>query len=65
MIDIILYKNPYLHYALQNKGWGLYKQGKREESLNTLKQSWDLLPIYNHDIYLHIQEVERALARQN
>jgi len=50
---------------LQDKGWGLYKQGKLEELLNTLKQSWDLLPTYNHDIHLHIQEVKQALASQN
>jgi len=65
LIDLILDKNPDLPDALQDKGWGLYKQGKLEESLNTLKQSWDLLPTYNHDIHLHIQEVEQALASQN
>lgn len=50
---------------LATKGWGLYKQGQLEESLAILKESWDLRPSYNHDHYLHIQEVEKTLANQN
>jgi len=51
-------------YVLDTKGWGLYKQGKVEEALQILKRSWDLMPIYDHDQYLHILEVEQALASQ-
>jgi tetratricopeptide (TPR) repeat protein len=48
---------------IDTKGWGLYKQGKYEESVKLLKKSWDLSPsldwIY---IYLHLQEVKKAIA---
>jgi len=52
-------------YYLDAKGWGLYKQGHYEEALNILKEAWDLRPIYNHEHFLHIQEVEQALANKN
>jgi len=51
--------------ALDTYGWGLYKQGKLKESLNILKRSWDLRPIYNHRVYQHIQEVEQAFTGLN
>ena len=44
------------------KGWGCYKQGKFEEALDILKESWETRPTYIHDHYLHIQEVENALT---
>ena len=52
-------------YYLDTRGWGLYKQGRYEEALKVLTDAWDLRPIYDHDGYLHIQEVEKALAGQN
>jgi TolB-like protein/Tfp pilus assembly protein PilF len=53
------------HWAtLDAKGWGLYKLGKHEESLRLLKDAWELKPVYSHNGYLHIQEVEKALANQ-
>lgn len=60
--------NPDDWSALDTYGWGLYKQGSLDESLGILKDSWNHSPAYNHyshEIYLHIQEVERALAAQN
>jgi tetratricopeptide (TPR) repeat protein len=47
---------------LDTKGYGLYKQGKYNEALELLEKSWKLKPIYNRDIYLHLQEVRKAIA---
>jgi tetratricopeptide (TPR) repeat protein len=52
-------------YYLDTKGWGLYKQGRYEEALKLLNDSWDLRPSYKHEGYQHIQEVEKTLASQN
>jgi tetratricopeptide (TPR) repeat protein len=49
---------------IQSKGWGLYKQGKYEDSLELLEKSWDLKYFYNHELYLNIQEVKQAIAKQ-
>ncbi|MEN8122870.1 MAG: hypothetical protein ABFS35_21200, partial [Bacteroidota bacterium] len=48
-------------YYLDTKGWGLYKQGKYEEALKILNDSWELRPYYDHEGFQHIQEVEKAL----
>ena len=52
-------------YYLDTKGWGLHKQGKDNEALELLNKAWDLSQFYDHDQFLHIQEVEQALASQN
>jgi len=57
--------NPDNWVALDTYGWGLYKQGKPEESLRILKKSWDLRPVHNQTLYEHLQEVEQALASQD
>jgi tetratricopeptide (TPR) repeat protein len=49
---------------LHTKGWGLYKLGKYEEALELLVKSDSLKPIYNHALYLHIQEVKTAIANK-
>ncbi len=46
------------------KGWGLYKEGKYPEALELLEKSDSLKPIYNHDIYLHLEAAKKALASQ-
>jgi tetratricopeptide (TPR) repeat protein len=50
---------------IDTKGWGLFKQGKYEEALKLLEKSWDLSPsldwIY---IYIHLQEVKKAIASE-
>ena len=51
--------------SLDAKGWALYKQGKYEEALTLLKDSWDLKPAYSHTGYLHIREIEQAIANQS
>ena len=52
-------------YYLDTRGWGLYKQGRVEEALKVLKDAWEIRPIYDHEGYLHLQEVEKALTSQN
>ena len=67
-IDLIqkaLELKPDNWYYLDTKGWGLYKQGRYEEALKVFKDSWDLRPAYDYEGFLHIQEVEQALANQN
>ena len=51
--------------SLDTKGWALYKQGKYDEALSFLKEAWEHKTVYSHSVYLHIQEVEKALAYQN
>ncbi|TFH39039.1 MAG: tetratricopeptide repeat protein [Bacteroidia bacterium] len=62
--DYILDSFPDYWPSLDAKGWGLYKQGRYEEALKLLKDSWDLKPAYSHTGYLHIKEVEQMLASQ-
>lgn len=64
LINKALEINPTDYLNLDARGWGLYKQGKLEESLATLKEAWEQKPIYDHDIFIHIQEVEKAITRQ-
>ena len=65
LIQRALESRPDNWYYLDTRGWGLYKQGRYEEALKVLTDAWDLRPIYDHDGYLHIQEVEKAVAGQN
>ena len=51
-------------YLLDCKGWGLYKQGKYEKALKILEEGWDLRVYYQHPIYLHLEEVKKAVANQ-
>ena len=62
LLDKALELQPDNWYFLDSKGWGLYKQGKVEEAFKILKGAWDHKPFYLHESYLHIQEVERAVA---
>jgi tetratricopeptide (TPR) repeat protein len=61
----ILQQYPEHWPSIDAKGWALYKLGRSEEALNLLKDSWDLRFAYSHNGYLHIQEVEKAVTRQN
>jgi tetratricopeptide (TPR) repeat protein len=52
---------------LHTKGWGLYKQGKYQETLDILQKSWDLrrqYSVYDHEAYLHLEEAKKAFASQ-
>ena len=64
LIQKALELRPDNWYYLDTKGWGLYRQGWYEEALKVLTDAWDLRPSYNHEGYQHIQEVNKALAKQ-
>jgi len=50
---------------LDTKGWGLYKQGKYEESLEVFRNCIDLTPPLSGYIhYVHLEEVKKAVASQ-
>lgn len=63
LVQEVLDYAPNYWPALDTKGWGLYKQGKYEEALKLLKDSWPLKPAYSHTGFLHIQQVEAALEK--
>ena len=64
LIDKVLKSKPEDYLYLNTKGWGLYKLGKYKESLELLEKAWALKPIYQHDIYLHLEEVKKTIANQ-
>jgi Tfp pilus assembly protein PilF len=62
---IKLAPNKYDYYSyLDTKGWGLYKQGKYQESLEILQRTWDEAPYKLYDIKSHLEEVKKAIAGQ-
>jgi len=65
LIDHALEIDPANYSYLDTKGWGLYKQGKYNEALKILQKAWELRPVYDHDVYMHIQEAEQTLASQD
>ena len=69
LIDRAFDSNPTNEGLLTNlyhaKGWGLHKQGNDLEALVHLKKGWDLRQFYDREHYLHIHEVEQALASKN
>ena len=55
LADKALELSPENHDCLHTKGWGLYKQGRYQEALETLQKSWDIRreqAIYDHEAYL-------------
>jgi len=51
-------------YYADCKGWGLFKQGRYEEALRLLERSWELKPVYDHEVYLHLEAAKKAVAGQ-
>jgi tetratricopeptide (TPR) repeat protein len=47
------------------KGLGLYKQERMEEASEILHEAWDSRPLYNHEHYQLMKEVEKTMALQN
>lgn len=64
MIDKALELMPsYDWYFLDYKGWGLYKKGSYNDALQVLEKSWAIQPYYNHEKYMHLQEVRKAAQK--
>ena len=67
LVEKALESRPDYYIYLYTKGWGLYKQGKYQEALEILQKSWDLrrkIAVYDHEAFLHLQEVKKAVTRQ-
>lgn len=62
LIEKALTLSPDNYQYLDTKGWGLYKQGKFKEALELLEKSWEIKPVYDHGIYLHLEEARKAVA---
>lgn len=62
LTDNALEMDPDNHSYLDTKGWGLYKLGKYKEALELLERSWELKPVYDHEIFLHLEATRKALA---
>jgi tetratricopeptide (TPR) repeat protein len=67
LADKALELSPENYNCLESKGWGLYKQGKYPEALETLQKSWDLRrvqAVYDHGAFLRLEAAKQALASQ-
>ena len=64
LIDKALKIRPNSYIYLENKGLGLYKQGKYNEAVEVLEKSWKLRPVYYHSSYLLLEKVKKAAAGQ-
>jgi AraC-like DNA-binding protein/tetratricopeptide (TPR) repeat protein len=65
LIDKALTLTPDDYNYLCTKGLGLYKQGKYKKALDIQQKSWDLRKrnaYYDHDAFLHLEEVKKAVA---
>jgi len=67
LADKALKLSPEDYDCLHTKGWGLYKQGRYQEALETLQKSWDIrreLAIYDHEAFLHLEAAKKAVAEK-
>jgi TolB-like protein/tetratricopeptide (TPR) repeat protein len=64
LADKTLNLNPEAYNYLNTKGWGLYKQGRYEEAMKLLEKSWELKPIYDHEVFLHLEAAKKAVEGQ-
>jgi tetratricopeptide (TPR) repeat protein len=62
LIDRALALSPDSYYILDSKGWGLYKKGKYKEALEFMQKSWDLRPVYDRELFLHLEAAKKAVA---
>ena len=68
LVEKALELSPDHYEYLDTKGWGLYKQGKYQETLDILQKSWDLRmenAIYAHQAFLHLEVAKKAVANLN
>jgi Tfp pilus assembly protein PilF len=64
LIDKALNLSPDDYLMIDTKGWGFYKQGRYKEALEILERSWELKPVYEHEVYLHLEAAKKAVAGQ-
>jgi AraC-like DNA-binding protein/tetratricopeptide (TPR) repeat protein len=66
LIENALRINPKADYTyLDTKAWGLYKLGRNREALALLEKCDSLKPAPDYDLFLHLQEVRKAVALEN
>jgi tetratricopeptide (TPR) repeat protein len=63
LVQEALELRPEYYNYQQTNGWGQYKSGNYMEALDLLKKSWEARPVYEHEHYLLIQEVEQAIVK--
>ncbi len=60
--------SPENYTSLHRKGWALYQLGRYREALEFMQKSWDIrlntAAPYNHEMYLHLEAVKKAVANQ-
>jgi tetratricopeptide (TPR) repeat protein len=64
LVDKALEISPDNYEFLDTKGWGLYKQGKYQEALDLFQKSDSLKPVYNHQLFLHLEAARKAVTGQ-
>ncbi|MCU0363337.1 MAG: tetratricopeptide repeat protein [Bacteroidales bacterium] len=68
LVDRALRLKPDDNLFLDTKGWGLYKKGKYQEAYEAVQKSWDLSRqrfVYNHGVYLRLEEIKKAVASRD
>jgi tetratricopeptide (TPR) repeat protein len=66
LVKASLALRPDNYNFLHTKGWGLFKINQYEEALETLQKSWDLRmknATYNHEAFIHLEEVRKFVAK--
>jgi tetratricopeptide (TPR) repeat protein len=63
-IDKALKLSPDNYLIIDTKGWGLYKQRRYKEALDLLEKAWKLKPVYDYEVYLHLEAAKKAVANQ-
>jgi TolB-like protein/Tfp pilus assembly protein PilF len=65
LVERALKLKPDNYSFLDCKGWGLYKEGRYQEALDILQKSWELQwGGYDHEVFLHLEKVKKAVAAQ-
>ncbi|MBS0011782.1 MAG: hypothetical protein KFF49_10260 [Bacteroidales bacterium] len=64
LIDSTLATSPGNYLYLHTKGRGLFKLGLYKEALELLEKSWELKPVYDHELYLHLEEARKEYKKR-
>jgi tetratricopeptide (TPR) repeat protein len=64
LVNKALAISPENYNYLHTKGLGLYMQSKYQDALKLIQKSDSLKPIYNHEIFLHLEAAKKAVASQ-
>ncbi len=65
LVEKALELKPGSYHYLDTKGWGLYKEGKYQKALEVLEKGWELRPVYNREVFLHLEAAKKAVAQKN